>query len=53
VYAPPAVTVELGRGHETEIPQVDLGDDTGLAKKKLLVRLGAQIAKDLYGYYDE
>lgn len=45
------VTIEQGRGEDTDVPAFDLGLDPKVAERKLLAKLGEQIAKDLYGYY--
>jgi hypothetical protein len=52
-FGPPQLLIDYARGGEIEIPQADLGEDTSVAKRKLIVKLGAQIGKDLYGYHEE
>ncbi len=47
------ISVDFSRGHETEFPLLDLGSDTKSVTRKLLAKLGAQMGKDLYGYYSE
>jgi|RhiMethySRZTD1v2_1073278.scaffolds.fasta_scaffold24317_3 hypothetical protein len=46
-------TVDFARGYDHDLPIIDLGADTTQARAKLLSKLGAQIGKDLYGYYRE
>ncbi|MBI4605056.1 MAG: hypothetical protein HY721_24095 [Planctomycetes bacterium] len=50
-YPAPALQVEYGTGHETEIPWLEVGADEAAARRLVLTKLGAQIGKDLYGYY--
>ena len=48
----PSFTVEYGTTSEKEPQVVDFGSDSGSAEKRLLTKLGQQVAKDLYGYYE-
>jgi hypothetical protein len=45
--------ISLGRGGETDAPVISIDIDQGQIERKLLVKLGEQIGKDLYGYEEE
>jgi hypothetical protein len=53
VFQRPSFTVEYGTTKEREPQIVDFGSDSASAEKRLITKLGQQIAKDLYGYYEE
>lgn len=52
VFQRPSFTVEYGTTSEKEPQIVGFGSDSGAAEKHLLTKLGQQVAKDLFGYYE-
>jgi hypothetical protein len=47
----PERKVALGDPHEIRVPTMELGGDDAAFENKLLIKLGEEIGKDLYGYY--